>query len=238
MPNGNWNRDNRQANLDSFQFYLEENLYCLHEDLVRGRYRHGHYHRFVVTDSKRREISVASIRDRVVHRLLYDYLVRIYDQTFIYDAWSCRKDKGVIGAINRVQDYIRGHPRDFVWRMDITKFFDSVQHDTLLTILERRLNRDSLALALAQEVIRSYPEKIPERERERVRGSFRSIGLPIGNLTSQIFANIYLNEFDRFVVHVLKPERYVRYGDDCLLFVNNRERAGKMRVDAIIFLQK
>ena len=121
----------------------------------------------MVTDNKRREISVASIRDRVAHRLLYDYLVKVYDRTFIYDAWSCRKDKGVIGAINRVQDYARGHPRNFVWRMDITKFFDSVQHKTLCFILKRRLQGDPTALALASKIINSYPEKIPERERPR-----------------------------------------------------------------------
>lgn len=87
-----------------FSYYLEENLRKLQTDLENGHYTHGGYKTFIVTDNKRREISVASVRDRVVHRILYEYLVPIYDKTFIYDAWSCRKDKGLLGAIERYVD--------------------------------------------------------------------------------------------------------------------------------------
>ncbi|MCC7197405.1 reverse transcriptase [Candidatus Peregrinibacteria bacterium] len=93
--------------LHTFQYYLEKNLYKLFLDLNNGCYRHGSYKKFIVCDNKRREISVASVRDRVVHRLMYDYLEKIYDKTFIYDAWSCRKEKGLLGAIERTQEFLK-----------------------------------------------------------------------------------------------------------------------------------
>lgn len=93
--------------LHDFQYHLEKNLYGLFKDLNQGTYRHGGYRQFTVCDNKRREISVANIRDRVVHRLLYDFLEKIYDKTFIYDAWSCRKNKGLLGAINRTNYFLK-----------------------------------------------------------------------------------------------------------------------------------
>ncbi|MBI5754578.1 reverse transcriptase [Candidatus Peregrinibacteria bacterium] len=93
--------------LHHFQYYLEKNLFELCEDLNNGRYKHGNYRKFIVNDNKRREISVAIIRDRVVHRLVYDYLEGIYDKTFIYDAWSCRKGKGLLGAIERTACFLK-----------------------------------------------------------------------------------------------------------------------------------
>lgn len=148
-----------------FEYYEEQHLFNLQRDLAQGSYRHGPYRRFVVTDNKRREISVATLRDRVVHRLVYNYLVEIYDSTFSYDAWSCRKGKGVIGAIERAKEYAHKHPDSFVWRMDITKFFDSVQQTTLLSILARRLHQDIPASKLVREIIQSY--RVPTlRERD------------------------------------------------------------------------
>lgn len=93
--------------LHAFQYQVEKNLYALFKDLNNGTYRHGGYCKFIVNDNKRREISVASIRDRVVHRLIYEYLEKIYDKTFIYDAWSCRKGKGLLGAIERTQVFLK-----------------------------------------------------------------------------------------------------------------------------------
>lgn len=94
------------AELHAFQYVLERNLRELHKNLNEGRYRHGGYRKFIVCDNKRREISVASIRDRVVHRLVYDFLEKIYDKIFIFDAWSCRKNKGLLGAINRTNYFL------------------------------------------------------------------------------------------------------------------------------------
>ena len=149
------------AELHNFQFYLEENLFKLQAGLENGTYRHGGYKKFTVCDNKKREISCAGIRDRVVHRLLYDYLVPIFDKAFIYDAWSCRKDKGLIGAIERAQEFLRKNPRAYIWRADIKKFFESVDQKVLLRLIQRGVS-DPKALQIIREVITSFPQ----RERE------------------------------------------------------------------------
>jgi len=183
-----------------------------------------------VNDTKRREIAVASIKDRFIHRLLYEHLVKIYDKTFIYDVWSCREGKGLLGAIERAQDFLAKNPNGFFWRSDVRKFFDSVDHQTLLDILIRRI-KDTKTMWLLKEVIDSYTTNASvwsaERERERAIESPR--GIAIGNVTSQIFSNIYLNEFDRYVKHVLHIKKYLRYGDDFVIFTNNRDEAVEHR---------
>ena len=103
------------------EYYLERNLRQLHADVNNGSYRHGDYDRFVVHDMKPREIAIANGRDRVVHRLLYDYLVPIWDKTFIYDAWSCRENKGLLGGIERAQTFMVRYPEAWVWQADIIR---------------------------------------------------------------------------------------------------------------------
>jgi len=161
----------RSAELEDFTYHLEENLFRLFEDLSSGSYRHGGYEVFYVTDNKKRRVAVASIRDRVVHRLLYEYLVPIYDPTFISDVWSCRKGKGLLGAIQRTQALLHLYPRSFVWRSDVVKFFDSVDRDVLFGLLKEKIS-DFRALGILREVIESSPcftlslEREIERERE------------------------------------------------------------------------
>lgn len=153
--------------LEYFTYYLEQNLQTLYSDLNTGQYKHGGYKKFIVTDNKRREIRVASIRDRVVHRLLYEYLYEIYDKTFIYDVWSCRKNKGLLGAIQRTQKFLGQYANSFVWRSDIKKFFDNVDQKTLLETISLRV-KDTQGINILKEVITSYIAPIRERERERV----------------------------------------------------------------------
>ncbi|MBI4215535.1 MAG: group II intron reverse transcriptase domain-containing protein [Parcubacteria group bacterium] len=219
--------------IENFQYYLEKNLWRLHADLNKGKYVHGPYRHFTVSDSKRRDIAVADIPDRVVHRLLYEYLVDIYDKIFIFDAWSCRKDKGLVGAIDRTEKFFRKYAKSFVWRADITKFFDNIRQESLLAIIARRV-KDEKAIWLIKQVIGSYnADGQCAREKDRKI----TCGIPIGNLTSQIFANIYLNEFDRFVKHILKPQFYLRYGDDFIIITSFGTEAEKIRQSAIAFLQ-
>ncbi|OQA03273.1 MAG: Reverse transcriptase (RNA-dependent DNA polymerase) [bacterium ADurb.Bin400] len=212
-------------------------MYKLYEDIASGSYKHGPYKTFTVCDNKKREIRVASIRDRVVHRLIYDYLVALYDHTFIYNVWSCRENKGLIGAITRSQHLLSANPHAYVWRADISKFFDNVGQSVLWGILARKV-KDPNALKLLEEIIASYPR---ERERERderpsgVLPGFRR-GMPIGNLTSQILANIYLNELDRFVKHTIKPKAYLRYGDDFILVASDLEWLRAQRQRITVFL--
>lgn len=190
-----------------FEGRLEYNLLRLCVDLNTGRYKHGLYNSRIVNEKKRRDIAVASVRDRVVHRLLYDYLVPLVDHRLDYDVWSCRPGKGLHSALDRTQRLTNTYSAAWFWRADVSKFFDNVNHEVLNSCL-RRLADDKTALELLDEVIGSYYTYAP------------GVGIPIGNLTSQIFANIYLNEFDRFVRHTIKPYAYIRYGDDFLMFLS------------------
>lgn len=183
-----------------FEEHLLKNLAKLSEDLITARFQHGVYRKFEVEDNKRRTISVASIRDRVAHRVVYEKLVELYDQTFDNDVWSCRKGKGLVAAIFRTQKLSKKYQDTFFWRADVKKFFESVSKDLLLAILKYKINDEQL-LVIITEIVNSF-----------------SPGISIGNLTSQIFGNIYLNEFDRFVRNELSPLGYMRYGDDFIIF--------------------
>lgn len=203
-----------------FEHNLESELADLHKTIAGGTYFHGGYRHMIVNENKRRDIAVAGVRDRVVHRLLYDYLVPIYDKGFDYDVWSCRAGKGLTAAVDRTQQLLQKYPSASIWRGDVVKFFDHVDHDVLRVLLERKID-DKQALNLLNKVIDSYNTQR---------------GIPIGNLTSQVFANIYLNQFDRFVRTQLKPLAYVRYGDDFLLFLPNRLMAELIRKQARQYL--
>lgn len=198
------------TDLDYFQYNLESELFRLCKELNGNTYQHGGYRKFMVCDNKKREISVASVRDRVVHRLIYDCLTDIYDKTFIYDAWSCRKNKGLLSAIERTQEFMKKYKEGFIWRADIKKFFDSVDRAALLKILKLKI-RDEKTINLLWKIIKSFNTKEDK-------------GMPIGNLTSQIFSNIYLNELDRYVKHSLKCKAYLRYGDDFVIFESDNEK--------------
>lgn len=202
---------------------MESNIDQLHQLLTSRAYHHGTYAHFIVQDSKKREIAVAPVRDRVVHRLIYDFLVPQWDKAFIFDAWSCRNNKGQHKAIERAASYMQEYANGWVWRADIRKFFDSVNQATLFKLVQRRTNCPD-ALWLIEEVLSSFYKNEPGR------------GMPIGNLTSQIFANIYQNEFDRFMAHTLKPSAYLRYGDDWLCFAADRATLEIIRQQAAQFL--
>ncbi|NLG06958.1 hypothetical protein GX553_00695 [Candidatus Peribacteria bacterium] len=225
------------AELEHFRFHLEANLRTLEQELNNQTYKHGTYRSFSVNDTKSRDIAVASIRDRFVHRLLYEYLVTVYDKTFLYDVWSCRKEKGLLGAIERTQYFLTQNRNGYFWRGDVQKFFDSVNQRTLLALANRRIE-DPKALWLLKEVIASYRGNDSarfERERERL---VLGRGIAIGNVTSQIFANIYMHEFDRYAVHTLRSKHYLRYGDDFMLFTDDRDAAIEYRERAEEFLRE
>jgi len=172
-----------------FQYSLEQNLFLIHQELNSLTYKHGKYQFFEVNDNKKRSITVASIKDRVVHRLLYDHLVSVYDKTFIYDVWSCRKDKGLHSAVLRTQVFARKNEFSYFWRADIKKFFNSIDIQILYNIVSKKVKCKN-CLWLLKEVL----------------ASFNQNGIPIGNLTSQVLANIYLNELDQFIKHRLKQK--------------------------------
>lgn len=196
----------------SYEAELEKNLLSLCEAINRRTYKHGLYEHKIVNEKKRRDIAVAGVEDRVVHKLLYDYLVPIVDPYFDFDVWSCRKNKGLHKGLERSNQLLSRYAHTWVWRADIKKFFDNVDHSILKECLARFVD-DEQMLYLLHAVIDSYQVK-------------EQAGIPIGNLTSQIFANIYLHEWDRYARHQLKPLAYLRYGDDFIMFFKNREEAG------------
>lgn len=215
----------KNLELDSFAYFLESNLISLHQELKNGTYNHGLYRTFELTDTKKRTISVASIKDRIVHRLIYDYLVALFNKSFIYDAWSCRPNKGLLAAIKRAQLLLFRNPYSYVWRSDITKFFDSVDQKVLKKLIERKI-KDPFTLRLIDNVIDSFYTYAP------------GIGMPIGNLTSQIFCNIYLNEFDHYVSHVIRPLGYMRYGDDFIILYPSRNELETIKEKCAQFLKE
>lgn len=152
----NFRRGKRVTNeMLRFWYRLEIELLSLFHDLATRNYKHSSYHSFTVTDNKRREINVATIRDRVVHRLMYEYLVEHFDPIFIYDVWSCRKEKGLLRCIDRVQALFHQHRHCYLWRTDIKKFFDNINHDVLKGTIARKVV-DSIALKILNTIINSY----------------------------------------------------------------------------------
>lgn len=214
---------------ERFRYHLERNLRLLSDEVQAGSYRHGPYRTFTVSDPKTRLIAVASIRDRLIHRLLYDALVPRFDPVFLYDVWSCREGKGLHRAVDRAQAFLRSFPRSIVWRADIARFFESVEHRMLRRCIRRRIS-DERTWLLLDQVIDSY-SLLPQSPTQP------GMGIPIGNVTSQVFANIVLHELDRFVVHGLHPLRYLRYGDDFLLFFSDRAEAERCREVVRAFLR-
>lgn len=192
-----------------FSSNLEHELFILESELRDRSYHHGGYKEFVVNEKKRRIIRVATVKDRLVHRLLYDYLVSVFDRRFIFDAWSCRENKGLYGAVLQARQLLKQSRDEWIWQADVDKFFDNIVHRVLKDAIARVVD-DNTALWLCGEVIDSYWDDAGEQADSRR-------ALPIGNLTSQVMANIYLNELDRYISHTLKPKGYIRYGDDILL---------------------
>lgn len=206
----------KREDVQEFGRDLMHNVLELHHDLVSETYQHGGYHHFKISDPKPRDIHKASVRDRLVHHALYQQLYSFFDRTFISDSYSCRLGKGTHRAMNRFQQFAyRVSHNDtrtcWVLKCDIRKFFASIDQSTLL------------------QIIRMYiPDERICRLIRNIVGSFNSgtigKGLPLGNLTSQLLVNIYMNEFDQFAKHVLKAKYYVRYADDFVFLSHDRTR--------------
>lgn len=197
-----------------FEQRVEQHVFQLHRELRDKTYRHGPYYGFWIHDPKRRRIHKAIVRDRVLHHAIFRVLNPIFEPTFIPTSFSCRIGKGTHKGVFAVADMLRtescnGTRECWVLKCDVKKFFDSVDHAVLIGILERRI-KDEDALWLLRGVVESYSTKDGE-------------GIPIGNLTSQMFANIYMGEFDYFVKHVLHVKRYARYTDDFVVVSSDKQ---------------
>lgn len=205
-----------------FSLKLSDNIFNLHNDLKNKTYKHGEYKAFKINDPKPRDIHKASVRDRLLHHAIYRILYPYFDKKFIYDSYSCRDEKGTHRAINRFRCFHRIVYKNntktcFVLKCDIKKFFASINHDILKNILEKHIN-DKDILCLLNQIIDSFHTFTNSKLSHPV-----GKGLPLGNLTSQLLVNIYMNKFDQFVKHKLKVKYYIRYADDFVVFSENKE---------------
>lgn len=203
-----------------FERHLEDNIWKLHESLRTKTYSHSPYTSFFVHDPKVRHIHKASVRDRVLHHAIMKILNPIFEPTFIGDSYSCRINKGSHRGVQRFISYARRVSKNFtqpcwVLKCDVKKFFASVDHGVLLEILFRCVH-DGDTQWLLREVVSSFRSELSLDPRNPK-------GVPIGNLTSQLFANVYLNELDQFMKHGLKEHYYVRYADDFVILHTQRD---------------
>ncbi len=201
--------------VSEFSPYFIDNILTLHDELLHKNYQHNRYQAFKINDPKPRDIHKASVRDRLVHHAIYRVLYPYVDRKFIFDSFSCRINKGTHRAINRFREYGRKVSRNnsrtvWVLKCDVKKFFASIDHETLKRILKKYI-QDPDTLWLLGQVIDSF----------HAEGNI-STGLPIGNLTSQLLVNVYMNEFDQFVKHDLKVRCYIRYADDWVILSENK----------------
>ena len=190
-----------KADVQFFARKLEENIFELADELAHGNYCHGAYQPFIVHDPKRRQIHKAGVRDRLVHQAVTDIIEPFFEQQFIYDSFSCRKGKGTHAGVKRLRKHLRQASLNdsrtvYGLKCDIKQFFASVDHAILLNLLSISIT-DRKVLELLQEIINSFTET-PGR------------GIPLGNVTSQLFANIYMHELDWFVKQNLRFKHYIR----------------------------
>ncbi len=215
----------RKQDVAEFEYALEERIFELQKELLEGHYRHGSYHGFWITDPKQRRIHKADVRDRVLHHAVFRALDPIFEPAFIHDSYSCRIGKGNHRGVERMASMLRTVSRNntlpcFVLKCDIKKFFDSVDHEILLCILGEKVKDERMRALLAEIVGKFTP------------------GIPIGNLTSQLFANVYMNELDQFVKHRLRIPHYIRYTDDFIVIHRDEEKLRQGLGEIAVFLKK
>lgn len=208
-----------RPNVLKFNYRLEQELFQLQRELQTQTYQPGKYRTFRIFEPKPRLISAAPYRDRVVHHALCNMIIPIFERTFIADSYANRVGFGTHRALKRFTDMARSHR--YVLQCDIQKYFPSLDHEILKTILRRKIKCPE-TLWLIDTLIDHSNEQEPVLEYfpgdDLLTPDHRRHGLPIGNLTSQFFANCYLNGFDHFVKEQLKASHYLRYVDDFALF--------------------
>lgn len=223
---------------------LESNLIELQNELIWQTYKVGAYRPFFVYEPKKRLVMALDFKDRVAQWSIYRQLNPYYDSLFIEDSYACRKGKGSHAAANRLQYWLRQTDRKpdrwYYLKLDISKYFYRVDHAVLLNILRKRI-KDERLMGLLAVIINSEeqafglpagvaPDDCPEEE------WLYEVGMPIGNLTSQLFANVYLNELDQHCKHDLRLHYYIRYMDDIIILHNDKRQLQEIKVDIENFL--
>ncbi|MGG3958432.1 reverse transcriptase domain-containing protein [Bhargavaea massiliensis] len=237
-------RKNKRFRGDVLEFThnVEENLIQLQNELIHKTYKVGRYREFYVYEPKKRLIMALPFRDRVVQWAIYRVIEPLFDRQFIKDSYACRKGKGVQAAADRLQYWMRkldrSYENPYYLKLDISKYFYRIDHDVLISILRRKIKDEDL-MWLLETIIHSEDTKfgVPlgdhNLEQERIDG----LGMPIGNLTSQLFANLYLNELDQYAKHELHLRCFIRYMDDIIVLHESKQELQKILEEIDIFLR-
>ncbi len=241
-------RDNRyKRQVCRFDLYLESNLLRLQWEIKTGRYTPSPYTYFTVTEPKLRHVAAPNFRDRVFHHALISVIEPAFDKTFIYDSFACRKGKGTHLAMRRTKRFLQaGRSRYgkstplYILQCDIAKFFPSISWDILLTLIEKKITSPQ-TLAVIRKIITTHTgyikmDKITSLPQNVINIEERH-GLPIGNLTSQLFANVYLNPLDHLVNESLQEHSYGRYMDDFFIIHPDIGHLVKARQEIKDYLQ-
>jgi len=232
------NKRNSSSALE-FEFDLENNLMQLYHDLKNGTYEIGQSICFVVTKPKPREVWAASFRDRIVHHLVYNVIKDRFYSRFIYDTYSCIPEKGTLASAKRVQHFSRSVTQNYTknayyLKADLSNFFVSIDKNILFEQLKKHVQEEWILKLLKQILFHDPKSNVlvkSSKNKMELIPKYKSlwhapseIGLPIGNLTSQFFSNVYLNALDQYVKHNLKCKYYCRYVDDFVILHDNPQQ--------------
>ena len=220
-------RKSKKPYVIEFKNNLSKNLELLRQELISETYKPRPLRTFIIRDPKIRKIRKSYFVDRVVHHAICNILEPIFDKRFIYDSFANRKDKGNLNAIKRFDKFklkvSKNNTRKcYVFKADIKHYFDEVNHNTLINILRKKVNDEKL-ISLISKVLKNHSD---------------TVGMPLGNMTSQFFANVYLNELDQFVKNELKAKYYIRYVDDFIILNDSKEILESYKEKIDIFLME
>jgi retron-type reverse transcriptase len=210
-----------------FEKELGTNLFRIQKELIEQNYSPKPLKTFILRDPKTRIISKSDFRDRIVHHAIIKIIEPLFDKSFIYDSCANRKGKGNLFALKRFNIFKRRvtdnlHSEAYCLKADIKHYFQEVNHTILINFLSRKI-KDERVIELIKRILEN---------------GFCYKGMPLGNLTSQFFANVYLNELDYFAKHILKIKYYIRYVDDFIILHENKEQLETWKMQLNIFLRE
>ena len=224
-----------------FEQNLKENLLSLQQELINKTYSPHLLKQFIIRDPKTRKISKSIFKDRIVHHIIVNILEPVYEPIFIYDSYASRKGKGQHKALERFDYFKRKVSKNgrkllgikdknyvcgYALKIDIAKYFETINHEILINILRRKIKDENIIWLITKIIKNGIVERGGTLE-----------GLPLGNYTSQFFANIYLNELDQFAKHTLKARYYIRYVDDIVILHNSKYVLERYKEEIIDFLK-
>ncbi len=245
----------KKKDIIEFEANLRENLLKLQEELKKQTYKPKPLKDKIIKDPKTRKISISDFRDRIIHHAICNIIEPIFDKRFIYDSCANRKGKGNLFAIKRFDDFAReisengklknlidnNQIKGYCLKADIKHYFEEVNHNILISIIQKKI-KDEKAIWLIKQILNNLPKTRSALDPARISHiSFVSQsrspppperdkkGMPLGNLTSQFFANVYLNELDQFVKHKLRAKYYIRYVDDFVIIHQDKKQLSKWK---------